>query len=144
VLNLALDFFLIPGRGAMGAAIVKGIVLTAGGISIWWMVAKSYETRLPLAIVARMTVASAIMYAIVRALTTVIPPKTVLVVGPVVGIAAIVVLYRLLRCLEPADRDLLKALGRKLPARTQPAFTAMVNFMFPDAAPSGAAPGPAA
>jgi len=62
----------------------------------------------------------------------------------VVGIAVVVVLYRVLRCLEPGDRNLLSALGRKLPARTRPAFTAMVNFMFPAATPSGAAPGPAA
>jgi len=144
VLNLALDYFVIPGRGAMGAAIVKSIILVGGGVSIWWMVAKSYETRLPLAIVGRITVASALMFAIVRALAAVVPAVPMLVIGPVVGIAVVVVLYRVLRCLEPGDRNLLSALGRKLPARTRPAFTAMVNFMFPAATPSGAAPGPAA
>jgi O-antigen/teichoic acid export membrane protein len=144
VLNVALDLILIPGRGAMGAAIAKGIILTGGGVSIWWMVAKSFETRLPLAIVGRMTVASAVMFVVVRALTAVMPAKPVLVIGPLAGIATIVILYRLLRCLEPGDRDLMAALGRRLPARTRPAFTAMVNFMIPRATPSRAAPGPAA
>jgi O-antigen/teichoic acid export membrane protein len=141
--NLVLDMLLIPGRGAMGAAVAKGVILVAGGASIWWIVAISFRTRLPLAIVARMVVASAAMFALVRSLAAVLPPLAALVVGPPVGIVAIVVLFRVLRCLEPSDRDVLNALGRKLPTRARPVWTAMVGFMFPQAAPAGATPGPA-
>jgi hypothetical protein len=84
------------------------------------------------------------MFALVRGLVTVLAPLPALVIGPPVGIAAIVVLYRVLRCLDPADRDVLMAMGRKLPARTRPAFAAMVGFMFPHVVPPVTTPGPAA
>jgi O-antigen/teichoic acid export membrane protein len=144
VINLVLDFALIPGRGAMGAAIAKGVILMTGGASIWWIVSVSFRAKLPLAILARMVAASAGMFAVVRALVAVLPPLPALVVGPPVGIAAIVVLYRVLRCLDPADRDILTAMGRKLPGRARPAFAAMVGFMFPAASPPAATPGAAA
>jgi O-antigen/teichoic acid export membrane protein len=144
VLNLVLDLVLVPGRGAMGAAVAKGIILVAGGGSIWWIVAATYGARLPLGSVGRMALASIAMFAVVRGLVMVMPSLAALVVGPPVGIAVIVVLYRILHVLDPADRGPLNALGRKLPARTRGAWAAMVDFMFPHAAPSGAAPGPAA
>lgn len=145
VVNLGLDFALIPGRGAIGAAIAKGIILVAGGASIWWIVSVSFKAKLPLGMVARMVVASAVMFAIVRTLVAVLHPLPALVIGPPVGIAAIVILYRVLRCLDPADRDILTAMGRKLPARARPAFGAMVGFMFPQpTVVTPAAPGPAA
>jgi O-antigen/teichoic acid export membrane protein len=144
VLNLVLDTVFIHGRGAMAAAIVKGVILIGGGASIWWMVASSFGVRLPLGSIGRMAVASAVMWAAVRALVSVLPPLPALVLGPAVGIAVIVVLYRVLRCLDPSDKKVLDALGRRLPARTRPAWTAMVGFMFPAGTPSGAAPGAAA
>jgi O-antigen/teichoic acid export membrane protein len=145
VATVVLDLILIPGRGAMAAAVAKGIILVTGGASIWWIVSASFRVRLPLGNVARMLVASVTMFAVVRGLVAVLAPLPALVVGPPVGIATIVVLYRVLRCLDPADRDVLMAIGRKLPARGRPAFAAMVGFMFPHAAPpAAAAPGPAA
>jgi O-antigen/teichoic acid export membrane protein len=146
VANLLLDLVLVPGRGAMGAAVAKGIILMAGGASIWWIVSVSFKARLPLAIVARMTVASVAMWALVRFLVAVVPPVPALVVGPIAGVAAIVVLFRVLRCLEPSDRDVLMAIGRRLPARARPAWGAMVGFMFPHATPAAptATPGAAA
>ena len=143
VLNLVLDLVLIPGRGAMGAAIAKGIILLVGGGSVWWIVAVSFKVRLPLASVARMAVASIAMFVLVRGIAAVVPPLAALIVGPPVGIAAIVLLFRILHCLDPGDREPLIALGRKLPARTRPAWASMVDFMFPHAAPSGMAPGAA-
>jgi O-antigen/teichoic acid export membrane protein len=144
IINIVLYFVLIPGRGAMGATVAKGIILVLGGGSIWWIVAIAFRVRLPLASVGRMALASIAMFAVVRGLVMVLPPLAALVVGPPVGIAVIVVLYRILRCLDPGDRGPLNAIGRKLPARTRGAWTAMVDFMFPHGTPSGAAPGPAA
>jgi O-antigen/teichoic acid export membrane protein len=141
--NLLLDLVLMPGRGAMGAAIAKSIILLAGGGSIWWIIAVSFETRLPLAVVGRMAAASALMFVLVRGLTAVTRPLVALVAGPPLGIVAIVVLFRLLRCLDASDRDVLSALGRKLPSRLRPAWAAMVGFMFPAATPASAAPGAA-
>lgn len=140
-INLVLDFALIPRHGAMGAAIAKGIILVGGGASIWWIVAVSFRVRLPLASLARMTLASIGMFLLVRALAAFVPPLVALIVGPPVGIAAILVLYRVLRCLDPADRPILASLGRKLPARPRAAWLAVVEFMFPHATPSGEAPG---
>src|SRR5205085_9518367 len=114
---------LVPKHGAMGAAIAKGVILLSGGISVWWIVATSFAVRLPLAIVARMTAASIVMFALVRALVAVTPPLLALATGPLLGIVAIVLLFRALRCLDPADRTVLTSLGRKLPARTRPACT---------------------
>jgi len=144
VVNIALDRLLIPSHGAMGAAVAKGTILVAGGVSIWWMTASSFKVRLPLASVARMALASAVMFVAVRALAKVLHPAQALVVGPLVGIAIIVVLYRVLRCLDPADQQVLNAIGRRLPARARPAWTAMVGFMFPSAPRSGVEPGAAA
>jgi O-antigen/teichoic acid export membrane protein len=143
LVNLLLDLVLVPGRGAMGAAIAKSIILVAGGASIWWIIAVSFETRLPVAVLGRMIAASAVMFVLVRGLVAVTPPLVALVAGPPLGIAAIVLLFRVLRCLESSDRDVLVALGRKLPSRMRPAWAAMVGFMFPDTSPASAAPGPA-
>ncbi|HXU04059.1 MAG TPA: oligosaccharide flippase family protein [Polyangia bacterium] len=140
--NLVLDLVLIPGRGSMGAAIAKGIILMAGGASIWWIVAVSFRARLPLAVIARMAIASAAMWALVRTIVAVVPPLPALVLGPPAGIIAIVVLFRVLRCLEPSDREVLASLGRKLPAAARPAWGVMVGFMFPTPPPT-ATPGAA-
>jgi hypothetical protein len=64
-------------------------------------------------------------------------------VGPLVGIATIVVLFRVLRCLDPDDRGVLMAIGRKMPMRTRPAWAAMVGFMFRPVAAPAATPGSA-
>ncbi|HVR63150.1 MAG TPA: oligosaccharide flippase family protein [Polyangia bacterium] len=144
VINLGLDFALIPRYGAMGATIAKGIILLGGGLSIWWIVAASFRVRLPLAHVARMTLASIGMFVLVRMMTALVPPLVALIVGPPIGIVAIIVLYRVLRCLDPADREILAALGRKLPARTRGAWVALVEFMFPRGAAPGQASGTAA
>jgi O-antigen/teichoic acid export membrane protein len=143
-INLGLDFALIPRYAALGAAIAKGIVLLGGGASIWWIVSFSFRVRLPLAHVARTTLASIVMFLLVRALTALVPPLVALIVGPLVGIAAIVVLFRVLRCLDPADGLVLASLGRKLPVWARGAWRALVEFMFPHAAASGEAPGTAA
>jgi len=142
--NVLFDLVLIPGRGAMGAAFAKGAILLAGGISVWWIVSVSFRARLPLGLLARMVAASAVMWALVRGLVVVLPPLPALVAGPLVGIAAIVVLFRVLRCLNPADFGVLMAIGRKLPARARPAWGAMVGFIVPAAATLAATPGPLA
>jgi O-antigen/teichoic acid export membrane protein len=143
VANLLLDLALIPGRGAMGAAAAKGVVLLAGGLSVWWIVSATFRVRLPLGPFARMAAASAAMWALVRVVVAALPPLPALVAGPLVGIAAIAVLFRVLRCLDPADRGVLLGIGRKLPARARPAWGAMVGFIVPLAAEPAAAPGPA-
>jgi O-antigen/teichoic acid export membrane protein len=144
VLNLILDFTMIPRGGAMGAAIAKSIVMSVGAVSVWWMVAVSFGTRLPLGRLARVTIASLVMFVGVKAMVRVVPPAAAVALGPPLGIALVLMLFRLLRCLSPEDQEPLRAVGRKIPARFRGGWTKVVEFLFPDAAPPVLVPGPEA
>ena len=144
VLNLILDFSLIPRSGAMGAAIAKSIVMSVGVVSVWWIVAVSFRVRLPLGRLARMTVAAVIMFVGVKAMVRVTPPVVAVVLGPPLGIALILTLFRLLRCLSPEDQEPLRSVGRKMPARLRGGWTSVVEFLFPDAVAPALVPGPEA
>ncbi len=128
--NVALNMILIPSHGAVGAAVSKGIIQTIGCLTIWWIVAVSFRVRLPVSRLARITASGAIMFVIVRTLAAALPPPAAVVIGPVVGFAIVLVLFRLLRCLDPADRAILKAFEPRLPRRLRGIWGVVVAFLF--------------
>lgn len=146
VLNVGLDLFFIINRGggAMGAAIAKSIVLGVAAVSVWWIVAVSFRVRLPLGRLARMFVASVIMFVAVKAVVRAVPPLAAVVLGPPLGVVLILGLFRLLRCLSPEDREPLRSLGRKIPGRLRGGWTRIVEFLFPDAVSPRLVAGPEA
>jgi O-antigen/teichoic acid export membrane protein len=140
VINLAIDFALIPRYGALGAAIAKGTIQVIGAVSIWSIVVAAFQARLPLGRLGRTTVAALAMYLAVRALSAAVPPVVAVALGPPLGIAIVMVLFRLLRCLEPGDRATLLAIQRRLPSALRRGYGALIDLMFPAAANPATAP----
>jgi O-antigen/teichoic acid export membrane protein len=131
VVNIAADLILIRRYGALGAAVAKGAVQMIGAVSIWWIVAVAFRTRLPLSRLLRITAAAAVMFVAVRALSMALPPLAALLIGPPLGIAIIVVLFRVFHCLEPQDREPLRALERRSPGPLKRPIGALFGFLFP-------------
>jgi O-antigen/teichoic acid export membrane protein len=145
VVNLGLDLALIPSYGAVGAAAAKGLMNVIGAVTIWWIVAIGFNAAVPVARLVRMSGAGLVMFLAVRWLAGYLPSPVAVVIGPVVGVAIVVALYRVLRCLDPEDRLVLSALERRLPARVRPAYALMVGLLFATSAtPSPIIGGPGA
>ena len=131
VLNLGLDFLLVPAKGAMGAAIAMSTVQVLGVISVWWIVARIFRVSLPLAKFVRLLVASAIMGGAVYGLAVHLPPLIALLVGAPVGVVLLVILLRVLGCLDPRDEAPLKAIQRALPVRLRGPYLYALRFLYP-------------
>jgi O-antigen/teichoic acid export membrane protein len=135
VVDVTLVYFLVPHFGAVGAAWGKGIsqtVAAAGsiGVMLWYS-----RVPLPLGRMARVLAASTAMFFAVRAVGRVLPPLAVLLVGIPVGAAVFIVLARLLRCLDRADRERFRQLERLVPGRARGPYMKLINFLVPATSP---------
>jgi len=125
------NIILIPRYGALGAAIGKGISQTIAGAGCLAYMLRNFDVRLPLARMARLLGASALMFFGVRLVGRSFKPLLGLLLGIPAGILIFTVLARLFRCLDRADGERLRKLDRLLPGRLQPGYLALVRFLVP-------------
>jgi O-antigen/teichoic acid export membrane protein len=135
LLGVAADLVLIPRYGAMGAAFAKGTIEVVACVGFLAYLIVHFRVSLPFARIARLLAACGAMYGVVRLVEARLPSLAALVVGVPVGAATFIVLVRLLRCLDGADRDRLRRLDRIVPGRARPAYLRVIDFV----APAGAA-----
>jgi O-antigen/teichoic acid export membrane protein len=120
-INVALDFALIPHRGATGAAIANGLaqVFAIGGI--WIKSVRENHLRIPLKTPLRVGLSAAVMGAIVSLVTAPLPKGLSLALGMVVGVVSYCVCLRVMRVVASEDVARFEELTTKLPesARTR-------------------------
>jgi O-antigen/teichoic acid export membrane protein len=123
------NYLLIPHLGALGAAYAKGISEVFGSIGFMIYLIAVFRASLPLARMARLLVACAVMFAVVRLIVGHLPALLALLVGIPVGAAVFALLVRVLRCLDGADGDRLRQLRKLVPGRARGSYLRVVDFL---------------
>jgi O-antigen/teichoic acid export membrane protein len=127
-LNLALDVVLIPGQGAVGAAIANGLAQSLSALGVWLAVTRWYGVRLRTRMLTMNLVASLGMAAAATAALAWQGPLGLrLLAGTSAGAAVYLLLVRWTRALEDEDRQRLLALEGMLPAVVRPPYRRLVD-----------------
>jgi O-antigen/teichoic acid export membrane protein len=144
IANLAL----VPHHGAVGAAIGKGASQVVAATGFLTYLVRRFHVKIPFARMVKLFGACLVMFAavhtVVIAVSTrvaavpmpafwlrVVPSLAAMLAGIPLGVAIFVVLMRLLRCLDEADRDRLRQLARLVPSRARNLYLGLVRFLVP-------------
>jgi O-antigen/teichoic acid export membrane protein len=131
VLNLLLDWFLIPPYGAIGAAIANGIAQSVAVGGVWAKGTAALRIKLPTRFLRRVTVSAALMSAIVLPIGALLPGLPALLVGVPTGVVAFGLMIRLFKCLETEDLARFRELSRRLPSRLWPTIDMVLRLLMP-------------
>jgi O-antigen/teichoic acid export membrane protein len=134
ILNVALDWLLIPGHGAAGAAIGNGVAQSALVISYWIMSIMMFGIPLDFRAVAKVTLASLAMAPVVMLGNHLLPALPGLIAGVVSGALTFIAVLAATSFFQSEDYARLGHLGRVLPRVCQPAFSTVLSFLVPASA----------
>jgi O-antigen/teichoic acid export membrane protein len=131
VVNIALDWYLIPRFGAVGAAWGNGLAQTFGIVAIWQQAKRFYRFGFPVWTALRLMIAGLLMAVISYYTGRAVPGLPGLILAVVVGALSYVVLVKVFRGLESSDRQRLAQVGARLPAPLRTAYDAVLGFVTP-------------
>ena len=115
VVDIGVAWLLIPAHGAVGACIGSGAAqLTAVGI-MWAVGIHLYGIKLPWMQIAKITAVSIVAAVVARLVGAPLPPLWGCIAGGCAAIVTLLVLFYLLRVLEPEDRVRFSVLSSMLP-----------------------------
>ena len=116
IVNIALDLWLIPGGGAVGAAWANGIAqaLAMAGMTVF--ASRRLGLSVPLADMGRILLACLPMVVVVRAVAERLHHWPAVLIGVPLGAAVYFIGIKLLRVLRPVDLGRLASLERSFPA----------------------------
>ena len=115
VVDMGVAWLLIRAHGAVGACIGSGAAqLTAVGM-MWAVGIHLYGIKLPWVQIAKITAASIAAAVVARLVGAPLPPFWGCIVGGCASLATLLVLFYLLRVLEPEDRARFTILSSMLP-----------------------------
>lgn len=127
-LNLALDYWLIPTRGAMGAAWANGIAQGVAAVGLIAFAVHRFRLAIPIGDFARAILACVPMVVVARTLANMLPPWAALLTGVPLGALVYVAGLRAAGALRPLDADRLQPIGSRLPTFIRPTFTRIVSL----------------
>jgi O-antigen/teichoic acid export membrane protein len=134
VVKLAMDWLLIPHWGALGAAVGNSSGQLAAALGIWGFILSQGRLRLDWPYMARIAVATAMLYVAAHTVAQSFAPWPGLLLGVAAGTVTFLVALRLLKVLDAEDgRRLLTAL-EKAPAALRPQIRRVVGWLAPAAA----------
>jgi O-antigen/teichoic acid export membrane protein len=132
LVDVALDFALIPRHGATGAAFANGIAQTFAAAAIWSRVLIRYPIRIDTSVLLRL--AAAIFAMAVVVLGIVAMPFSAamrLTVAVPTGIIAFMITSRAFMVLQKEDRRRLLVLSTSVPTPVRAWFMRLVDFLVP-------------
>jgi len=129
--GVAANFALIPGHGALGAALAKGAAGLVGAMGFLAYLTVVLGAKLPYGRMGKLLLASGVMFVGVRPLGRLLPALPALLVGIPLGVAIFVAFMRWLKCLDAADRGRLRRLDRLLPARVRGSYLTVIDLLVP-------------
>lgn len=136
VVNIGLDFALIPKYGAIGAAVANGLAQTFIAVVLWLAAMKLLEFRLPMAGVAKTAGVSAGMAILVHVAASRVPAVPAVAIAIVTGVALYLVGLRVSRTLSAEDRERMTHLKGHVPSGIRSILEIGLNWLIP--APAGA------
>lgn len=129
VVNIALDLWLIPPHGALGAAWANGIAqaLAMGGLTAF--AHRKLGLQVPVADMARILLACVPMVIVVRLLADQLHHWPAVLLGVPVGAAIYLGGLKGLAVIRPVDRDRLLSLSRLVPGVLRPAYGRTLGWL---------------
>lgn len=140
VLNLTLDWLLIPRYGAIGAAFANGIAQTVAVGGVWAKGAYALQVAAPTRFLRSVAISAAVMTALVLPIGRLLPVLPALLISVPVGIVVFGLMLRFVRCLEAEDMARFRELSRRLPSRIRPFADALLRLVAAPAADAGLEP----
>ena len=122
LINLSLDWLLIPRFGAIGAAAANGVTQLFATIGIVARARGLLRLELPLRFLGRVTLSSLVMSAAVILLAAGRSPGQAVFIGVISGVLIFFFMLRITGCLESQDRRRLLHLHAQMPRCLQSAF----------------------
>jgi O-antigen/teichoic acid export membrane protein len=131
VINLALDWALIPRYGAVGAAWGNGLSQAFGVAAIWMQGRRYFTFGMPIATTIRLGLAGSIMGLAAFAIGRAVHGLPGLILAVATAAPLYVLLVKAFHGLESSDRLRLSPLGNRLPDRLRGAYSAILAFVTP-------------
>jgi O-antigen/teichoic acid export membrane protein len=131
VLNIALDWALIPRYGAVGAAWGNGLSQAFGIAAIWTQARRYFRFGMPVATTLRLCLAGSIMGVAAFTIGRAIHGLPGLILAIATAAPLYVLLVKAFHGLEASDRSRLSPLGNRLPGRFRGAYSAVIAFVTP-------------
>ena len=131
VLNVGLDYYLIPRYGAVGAAWGNGISQTFGIIAVWRQARRFYDFSFPLRSAMRLAAAGLLMAGVAFYIDRHLSGLPGLILAIAAAIPTYLLAVKLFRGLYPSDRERLAPVANRLPASAKRFYMAVVDFITP-------------
>jgi O-antigen/teichoic acid export membrane protein len=129
IVDIGVAWLLIAKHGAVGACIGSGAAqLTAVGL-MWAVGIHLYGIKLPWMQIAKITAASIAAAVVSRLITTPFRPLWGIILGGSASLVTLLVLFYLLRVLEPEDRARFSVLSGMLPKPIRPPVDRMISIL---------------
>jgi O-antigen/teichoic acid export membrane protein len=131
VVNIILDYFLIRRYGAIGAAWGNGLAQSLGIILVWQQARRFYDFSFPIQSAIRLGLAGSIMAATAYYICHTVPGLVGLIAAVATAAPVYLVLVKVFRGLDPADRQRLAPIGNRLPGSMRRIYLAAIEFITP-------------
>jgi O-antigen/teichoic acid export membrane protein len=115
VINVALDFALIPKYGAVGAAIANGTTQTFSAIALWVVATRLLQVQAPMWPLLKTLATAGTMALVAHFAAASFSAIPAVVIAVLIGAAVYLLLLRLSRILDHRDRERLFGLVRRVP-----------------------------
>ncbi len=131
VVNIVLDWLLIPRYAAVGAAWGNGLAQMFGIVAIWYQAKRFYTFQFPVSSAIRLVAASGVMAGVAYLLAGAMPPAFGVPVAVVAAVVSYLVLVRLVRGMHASDRARLAPLSARLPPGLRGIAAAAIALAIP-------------
>ena len=132
ILNVGLDFALIPKWGAMGAVIANGVSQTIAAVCLCWFAGSALKLQWPLRDLGKMAIVATMMAASLLALPSSSSQFLDLLLGIAVGITVYGLGVRLTKVLADRDGRRLLQVSSRFPSSLQVPFARCLQFLIPN------------
>ncbi len=135
IVNIALDLWLIPTGGAIGAAWANGIAQALAMAGMTAFASRKLGLSVPLGDMGRILLACLPMVVVVRTLADSVHHWPAVLIGVPLGAALYMTSIKFLRVLRPVDQGRLASLDRSLPPALRPVYQRALGWLVaPDVA----------
>ncbi len=129
IVNIALDLWLIPTRGAIGAAWANGIAQALAMAGMTTFASRKLGLSVPLGDMGRILLACLPMVVVVRTLADSVHHWPAVLIGVPLGAVLYMTSLKFLRVLRPVDQNRLASLDRTLPSALRPAYRRALGWL---------------
>jgi O-antigen/teichoic acid export membrane protein len=127
--DIGLDFWLTPTRGALGATLANGVAQTLAVIAVWARVHRIYPMGELFSALARIGISGTVMAAVVIFTGRQLHGYSGVAISLIAGALTWFVALRLTHALDQSDRERFQHIAKALPPRVRPIYSRVVELL---------------